>query len=163
MARVFTAVEALAQAIAADLPNNAIVGIDGWTGVGKTTLANALSDALDGSIFDLDSALNRDRNSYVPSLRLSEIAEALAAPAGLLFVAGICLRQVLEQAECAANAHIYVKRMAAWGWADENELEGGSMVGLGSNGGNAVRREMREYHNAWKPHERANYEFHWLG
>lgn len=163
MARVFTAVEALAKAIAADLPNNAIVGIDGWTGVGKTTLAKALSDAFGGSIFDLDGALNRDRSSYAPSLRLGEISEALAAPAGLLFVSGICLRQVLGRVGCAANAHIYVKRMATWGWADEDELEGGSLAGLGADGGNAVRREMREYHASWLPHLNATYEFHWLG
>lgn len=151
------------MAIAADLPKTAVVGIDGWTGVGKTTLAKALADALDGSIFDLDSALNRDCESYVPSLRLGEIAEALAAPAGLLFVSGICLRQVLEQAGRAANAHIYVKRMATWGWADEDELDGGSMPTLASKGGEAVRQEMRAYHELWRPHELADFEFQRLG
>jgi len=160
LARVFTSVEALASAIAADLPKTAVVGIDGWTGVGKTTLAKALSGALGGSMFDLDSALNRDRGSYVPSLRLGEIAEALTAPVGFLAVSGICLREVLLKAGREAHAHIYVKRMASWGWADEDELKGDALSGLGSDGGSAVRREMRRYHASWRPHLKANFEFH---
>lgn len=132
--------------------------------MGKTTLADALAGELGGSSYDLDSALIRDRKSYVPALQFDRIAEALAKPTGVLFVSGICLRQVLEQVGCAANAHIYVKRMATWGWADEDELKGGSLAIMhGSSGGDATRLEMRLYHEQWRPHLRADFEFHWYG
>jgi energy-coupling factor transporter ATP-binding protein EcfA2 len=158
---IFTSAKPLADALNAKLPNGGIVGIDGWTGIGKTTLGKALAGELNGSTYDLDRALTHDRNNYVPALRLNEIAEALAKPSGFLFVSGVCLRQVLEQVDCAASSHIYVKRMAAWGWADKDELEGGSMANIrGSSGNEAVRQEMRHYHKQWQPHLTAEFEFH---
>lgn len=161
MALVFTKIEPLAHALNASFPKAAIVGVDGWTGVGKTTLANALAGELNGSTYDLDDALILDRKSYVPALQLDQIADALARPNGFLFVSGICLRQVLEQVGCEASAHVYVKRMATWGWADEDELEGGSLSEIRrSNGGEATRLEMRLYHAKWQPHLKADYEFH---
>lgn len=152
------------QSWKARFPHGAIIGIDGWTGVGKTTLANALAGKLNGTAYDLDSALDRDRKCYVAAVRLNEVAEALAVPPGFHFVSGICLRQVLEKAGRAADAHIYIKRMAIWGWADEDELTGGSLTGLrGSSGGDATRREMRLYHERGQPHLNADFEFHWYG
>ena len=151
----------MADALAVSLKQPAIIGIDGWTGVGKTTLASALASSTGGSTYDLDEALNGDQKSYVPALRLHKIATALASPCGFLFVSGICLREVLQQAGCLADAHIYVKEMATWGWPDEDELEDYSLSRMrGSLGGEAVRQEMRIYHRRWQPHLRADFEFH---
>jgi len=55
-----------------------IVGIDGWTGVGKTTLAKSLAEELNGSFYDLDSALTHNQQKYVAALRMPEISNALA-------------------------------------------------------------------------------------
>jgi hypothetical protein len=123
-----------------------------------------LATKLNGTAYDLDSALDRDRKCYVAALRLNEVTEALAAPGGFLFVSGICLRQVLGNARRAADTHIYIKRMATWGWADEDELAGESVAELrGSSGGEATRREMRRYHERMQPHLKADLEYHWYG
>lgn len=158
---IFTELDALATQLSAHFPGGAIVGIDGWTGAGKTTLAKALAGRLNGSAYDLDSALIPDRKCYLPALRLNEIAEALGTRSGFLFVSGICLREALDRAGCAADVHIYVKRMATWGWPDEDELEGGALSELrGSTGGEAMRQEMRIYHERELPHLRADFEYH---
>lgn len=94
---------------------------------------------------------------------MDAIREALAEPINLLFVSGICLRKVLELAGCAAVAHIYIKRMASWGWADGDELAGYHIPELPGASGEVTRREMRPYHQQWQPHLRADYEFQRFG
>lgn len=157
---IFTHASQLASELTARFNGEGIIGIDGWTGAGKTKLATALAAASWGRMFDLDTALAKDQNCYVAALDMSVIRRSLGDN-GLLFVSGICLRQVLEQAEVKARAYIYVKRMAVWGWADEDDLLGKIPEFPGSSG-EGVRGEMRRYHNTWQPHVTAMYEFHWL-
>jgi hypothetical protein len=158
-AMIFDNAGHLAAEVRSRFAGPAIIGVDGWTGAGKTTLAGSLANEVAGDFYDLDCALTKDQRCYVPALRLGEICERLTQPQTLIFVAGICLRQVFELAEIKAGAHIYVKRMASWGWADESELDGVCPEIPGSSG-EGTRREMRPYHEHWKPHLRADYEFH---
>ena len=161
-ARVFENVGKLAAEIEDRYKATAIIGIDGWTGAGKTTLARALAEATGGSNFDIDDALIRDQECFVPALQLDLIRSGLSEPKGLIFISGICLRQVLELSGCAADAHIYTKRMATWGWADEDELTDSVLPEIAGASGEATRREMRAYHREWIPHLKADYEFHRL-
>jgi hypothetical protein len=160
MATIFSNADALADQLRGRFIRPAIIGIDGWTGVGKTTLANSLAMALGGSFYDVDAALNRDQTHYISVLRLNEIERALEEPLGLLFVSGICLRQVLDSVSAKADAHIYVKRMASWGWADEDEITGAGIPEIAGASGEQVRRELRVYHERWQPHVSADYELH---
>jgi hypothetical protein len=159
---IYTDPEVLAQAIIERFEGPAIIGIDGWTGAGKTTLGTALANLVGGSAYDLDVALTHDLNGYADAVRLDEVAEALKQPDGLLFVSGICLQQVLSDAARTASAQIYLKRMATWGWADEDELSGKLPEVVGASG-EAVRQELRSYHAKWQPHLLADYEFQRLG
>lgn len=158
MANSFTDLDDLANSIRLKLDGSGIVGIDGWMGAGKTTLANALAKRLDGSVFDLDSALVHDQKVYVSALRMSEVSEALATHPRPLIVSGICLLEVFENVGTQLDARVYIKRMATWGWADEDELNGIDF-GIPEACGDAVRQELRHYHQKWQPHLHADYEF----
>jgi hypothetical protein len=162
-ALIFTEVDELVEALGDRVDQPTIVGIDGWTGVGKTTLAKSLAEAMGGRAYDLDSALNRDQRAYTSALRLHEIADEVALSTGLLLVSGVCLRQVLQDAERSADLHIYIKRMAAWGWAEEDEIAGIDFPEFPGASGEILRQEMRLYHRKWQPELRADYEFHRFG
>jgi len=148
----------LAVELLARFDQGAIIGIDGWTGVGKSTLAKALTEETGGTSYDIDEALDRDRQCYTSALRLDEIEQNLSGE-GLLFVSGICLRQVLELVKVQAEAYVYVKRMATWGWADEDDVFGKIPEITGASG-ETLRQELRHYHSEWTPHLSATFEFH---
>lgn len=160
---IFENADALANELKIRFSGRAIIGVDGWTGVGKTTLGKSLAATLNGSFYDLDGALTHDQKQYVSALRLNEIEQALAEHRGLLFVSGICVRQVLAMVPRNADAHIYVKRMAAWGWVDEDELTGGSVPEFPGASGERMREELRLYHECWHPQAIADYEFRRVG
>ncbi len=155
----FTQLEDLAKTLLPKIGDSGIVGIDGWTGVGKTTLAKGLAELMNGSFYDLDCALTHNQKEYVAALRMPEILNALAEKRRPLMVSGICLLEVLEKNGTQLDAHIYMKRMASWGWADEDELDEVAVEVPGSSG-EVIRREMRLYHERWQPHLQADYEFH---
>ncbi|MBV7258986.1 AAA family ATPase [Erythrobacter crassostreae] len=152
----------LANVLRASLGDIDIVGIDGWTGVGKTTLAKNLAKEMGGSFYDLDCALTLNQNKYVSALQTSKISRALTERQRPLMIAGICLLEVLEIVGAHLDAHVYVKRMSSWGWADEDELTGQYFEVPGASG-EAVRREMRAYHRKWQPHLLADIEYYRAG
>ena len=155
---VVTNLDALASKLRACQAASGLIGVDGWTGVGKTTLAEGLVGILGGSCYDLDHALTPDQKQYVSALRFPELSEALAQQKRPLFVSGICLLEVLVRVGVSLDAHVYVKRMATWGWPDEDELTG-QIPEVGGASGASVRIELRAYHEKWKPHLVADYEF----
>ena len=150
----------LANAITSHFPERAIIGIDGWTSAGKTSLAKRLAEITSGSKYDLDAALIADQCRYVDAIKLDEVRNAISSSNGILFLSGICLREILHRVGCPATAYIYVKRMAIWGWADEDEVNGTGLPEIRRSGGEGVRGEMRAYHKLWEPHLNADFEFH---
>jgi len=149
----------LAAQVRSDLNGVGLVGIDGWMGVGKSSLATRLAAELDVTLCDADDFLVRDQGSYIDHIRFEQLQSNLNAQTTLCFVSGVCLRQVLMRAEIVAAKNIYVKRMATWGWADGDELDG-PMLDMPDASGHALRAELRAYHSAWSPHQSADYYFH---
>jgi hypothetical protein len=160
MPEVFCELQSLALAIKARITPGSVVGVDGWTGVGKTHLAGQLAETLNGLQFDLDAALENDRGCYVDALRTEEIRKVASEPSSLLLLSGVCMREALQRAGVQADLHVYVKRMAGWGWADEDDVCAELPPAVGSNGGKRLREEMRTYHTTWLPQLTCDFEFH---
>lgn len=159
---IFTNVESVANVARACCSANPVIVIDGWIGSGKSTLAEALAADIGALHFDLDSALLQDQGNYVPSLDLGVIRNAIIDRTEPLVVSGICALQVFEKVGVRLDFYVYVKRMAIWGWADEQELAGGIPEVPGASG-EVVRNELRAYHQKWKPHVLATHEYHRSG
>ena len=152
----------LATALHEQCSATAIIAIDGWTGCGKSTLAAFVANQIGALHFDLDSALCRDQGSYVPSINLDSVKAALESVQSRAVVSGICSLQIFQAAGIPVECHIYIKRMATWGWADEDELQG-CLPEFSGSSGEALRSELRKYHRLWLPHITAHHEFHRSG
>lgn len=156
---IFNDVESTARIARDCCAANGVILIDGWTGSGKSTLAAELATEIRAVHFDLDSALKQDQGNYVASLNLDVVRNAIQSRTGALVVSGICALEVLDKVGVESDLHVYVKRMAVWGWADELDLEGGIPEVQGASG-EVVRNELRAYHQKWRPHISATHEYH---
>ena len=116
----FTTLEQLYSALAAE--NTSLIGIDGWPGAGKSTLADRLSERLGVRVVHLDSLLDMNRGAFTPNIRYSELERELKHRP--LIVEGVCLLEVLSRAAAEPDVLIYVKKFDAHGvWVDEEDCE----------------------------------------
>jgi uridine kinase len=138
-----------------------LIAIDGVGGAGKSALGAQLAVALDNSIqVDLDHFLIEKQDSFFGALRLDALKEALMAPERQVIVTGICMLRVLAAIERCPDVLIYIKRMAKWGWADEDEIDCDELGRTAASLGVTVQEwpvqgEVCDYHRAYLPHERA--------
>ena len=86
-------VEALANVLE-DMPQKALVTVDGTTSAGKSTLAAALATSIGAAHLDLDNFLIRDQNAFVEAIRINDLTNALGE-AGVVILSGICADAVL--------------------------------------------------------------------
>ncbi|MEC5219006.1 chloramphenicol 3-O-phosphotransferase [Actimicrobium sp. GrIS 1.19] len=151
-----------------------LIAIDGNHGSGKSTLAAAIQELLGASLVSFDNFLAVGQESYFRNLDLQSIIAA-ASTSRPCILDGICMFQVLEATSLLPDAFVYVKRMAKWGWADQDELvvSGGSLeehlaalsaqaktfttTGEGLSLG--LSEEVIRYHALYLPHKRAGYVF----
>ena len=107
-----------------------IVAIDGFQGSGKSTLAQGMGSALNLKVFNADDYLDRNRGAFFDYLAMNRIAMDVGAT-GPCILEGLCCLKILHALGRKADCLVYVKRMAIWGWADEDELESYAADGLG--------------------------------
>jgi hypothetical protein len=157
--KVFSNASELAVSLQSTGPS--LILIDGWMAAGKTQLASQVASLLGIKYIDLDSYVEPQQKQFVASLRLDEVAHAIAAIKPLI-VSGVCIRNVHELIGKPSCIHIYVKRMTSWGWADEDEALGNSPAFDAAYPPNALTIEVRKYHEIYKPHQRAGFFFHRL-
>ncbi|MCE9657796.1 MAG: hypothetical protein K8R60_04505 [Burkholderiales bacterium] len=138
----------------------AVVAIDGFSGAGKTTLAQHLAEATSGRCVDLDD-LVPDTPPTVPSyadlIDAADLRRRIAAcGAAITFVSGVCLRDVLDAAGVAVALRIYVKRLSEVGlWHDGLNLEDvESGAAMPSHWLGACDLA---YHSRQRPHERSDF------
>ena len=102
-----------------------VVGIEGHSTSGKTTLGKLLAIRFAAPHVGTDSYVDRDKDadSYVGILDLPRFKAAVQAELGkydFLFIDGICLRDTLAQCGLRAGVFVYCRRITQAGlWADD--------------------------------------------
>ena len=122
------------------LPNG-VFAIDGYHGVGKTTLARELAPLLGMSPIHLDDFLVPGQGGFVACLRDAELSRVLRQSP--VVVEGVCMLAVMERLGIAPLAHIYVHG---------REPGTRSPRGMGS-----LAAEVIAYHREYRPAEVADY------
>ena len=134
--------------------------IDGWMSAGKSTLARALATAVHGQMLDADEYLIRNQNAFIAALDTIALQEAFFN-AERPILAGVCMRQIHALLGSPQASHVYVKRMASWGWADEDDaiLELSDYSNECQAHTPSLVLEVRAYHELWHPHEIADFTY----
>ncbi len=160
-----TTLEQLASLVAAKKASSSLlVGIDGFDGTGRTTLAFYLAQKLAGIRVGLDSYIDKDREAerFVGKLRLEDLARDLSGLLGCfpyVVVDGVCLAEALEAISTAVNQTIYIKRLSSQGlWHEGFHLE--DFV-VRAQAGTWLERSVYSYHELYQPHIRATICYSW--
>lgn len=143
----------------------ALVGIEGFTGSGKSYLADALAEDLNAVAVHTDGYVAGEDESLpywdrIDHHRLAAAVGALRSQAQLTIIEGICLREILQRARLSVALFIYLKRIAENGlWHDGFHLEDFETEGEISENQEEPHRSDFSYHARERPHERADVIF----
>lgn len=146
-----------------NIPPASIITIEGFSGSGKTTIADHLSRILNIHHIDTDCFIeNRTgKEPYINLLDLEHISEIiqsfLTRNKSILF-SGICVRDVLQKIDFQTSFSIYVKQISSNGlWHGGLNIEDSinDMDSL-SNIDREPHKSDMEYHIHVKPHEKAD-------
>lgn len=94
-------------------PSTRLIAIDGFDGVGKSTLGQSLANFLELPLVSLDRFLESARGFYFEALRFSDISQAIElalSNADKVIVEGCQVAAVLERIDKVATFKIYVMR-----------------------------------------------------
>jgi hypothetical protein len=141
---------AVADVLRMEYAGALLIAVDGWMASGKTYLARDLAVRLGLPCCDLDAFLQAEREVFFPALRLDDLRAEITKHQRVI-VAGVCVLQVLEALDRPVDVLVYVQRMAVWGWADADDVEGAPDADSRS-----LACEVRAYHGSHRPHERAD-------
>ena len=160
-----TTVDGLVHAVPGRAAGPAVVvGIDGFDGTGKTTLAFALAEKLGGIRIGLDSYVDKDRDAdrYVGLLRLEDLQRDLKRLSDFfshVVVDGVCLSEVFDELGCAPDYVVYVRKISPQGlWHDGLHLED---YEAGEPAGGWLAHSVYSYHRQYKPHLVATACYSW--
>ena len=161
---------ALAERIRKSYEAVQIVGLDGFTGAGKTTLARHLSSMLlNADVVSTDDHFERQggNRGYVDQLNLAGIKNSVeeSIRAGRrAILEGICLREVIACSLIPADpiAHVYVKKISKNSglWHDGCDLEDFKR-GDCSLAHHEPELSAFRYHEKVCPHKLATFEYRW--
>lgn len=147
-----------------------MISIDGVDGVGKSTLARQIAEALSIFHVEVDFFVQKHMGGYIDYIdydRLGDRIDQVRVSGQGVVVEGICIQQVLKNTGLDSNLSIYVKQIDGDGfWMDqfclfppikaadqvikERKAKG---LPLGHT------QEIIQYHYIFRPHEHADFVF----
>jgi hypothetical protein len=164
--REFSSLDDLVLNLTAARKLSGIIAIDGFMSSGKTILVKFLSNKLNYPYMDLDCYCNKDFGIYVQSLRMNDVRQFIDEKNANLFIAGVCILDVLDALGLSPNLCIHVKRCGPSGWyegdyADEVDLPSQNLAkSIGMSQSNiALEMEIESYHRNRTPDLLANIVF----
>ena len=164
-------VPALAEQIRKNYGAFQIIGIDGFTGAGKTRLADRLSMLLDADVVSTDDhvKIRGGNRGYVDRLNLEGIKDSVEKSirsGRRVILEGICLREVIARLAIPTDSivHVYVKQISKHSddnfWGDGDWLE---QFKRGDHVAPEPHLSAFRYHEKVCPHKLANFEYRWRG
>lgn len=145
----------------------AIIGLDGATGVGKSTLTGDIHHDLGATVIEVDSFHEQNGYPYVDNLRLLDLKDAIssAREEGVpVIIDGICLLDVLARIELKPDILIYLHPRPNSLESDflrcDREIED-IFAGIGTTGTARLDMEICRYTRRFEPHKVAHIQFQW--
>ena len=105
-----------------------LIGIDGPTLSGKTTLAEFLQTRLAAALLSVDCYVDRHKRAYVKFVRSADLEHAIKESfdkTGVVIVEGVCLLDILERAH--ENIRAFHSKNLRESW--EETCEDGTILG----------------------------------
>ncbi|MBI1928061.1 hypothetical protein HYR99_27935 [Candidatus Poribacteria bacterium] len=155
-----------------------IIGVDGTTGCGKTTIARQIAQTLNLEHVELDSVLEKHQGGYADYINYHELRRLIDRAAQFprsIVVEGICLLKILDRIQVTPDILIYIKHVNAYGdWYDDRYYEprenpqeaihefDSELSRLASRGKEFpadCEKEIIQYHQTYKPTVKADCVF----
>jgi hypothetical protein len=137
---------------------NAVVGIEGFCGSGKSYLADRLGrDLIESVVVHTDDYATGDDETvpYVDRIDYRRLRHAVSSASGMVIVDGICLRPIMRRLGLTPALFVYVKCISVTGlWHDGLHLE--DFADDPRNQHHEPHRSDFRYHSDERPHERAD-------
>lgn len=125
-----------------------LISVDGLDGVGKSTLAQTLSECTGAALVQLDELLRQNQDTFLQALDLVELRRRVRKK-DLVIVEGCTVLAALEKIAMAPDLKIYVVRTSRMlnqpnlEWVDEHELL------LGDRSASELIQEEEEQSRRW--------------
>jgi len=150
--------------IAMNETDGTLVGVDGFDGTGKTTLAFKLANELSGIRVGLDCYVEKEREAerYVGLLRLEDLARDISRLLRCfpyVVVDGVCLSEALSAIGITPKKIVYVKKTSLLGlWHKGFDLQN---YLAGSTADSWLENSILSYHQHYQPHVTAAVCYSW--
>ena len=129
-----------------------LIGIDGYHGAGKSTIARAVARRLSFACVHLDDFLNGKQGGFVDFIQYDDLESALQPRP--LVVEGVCLLEVLNRLRIIPDVVVYVQpvdRMPS----PSKQTQAAVAFGR-DNASSLLSLEVDQYHRTCRPVERAD-------
>ena len=96
--------------------------IDGTDGSGKSSLANKIANKMGFIHINLDNYLDENHGYFVEHIKYDLLNKKIEDANSPIIIEGVCALAVIKKLKIKCDLHIYIKRMADFGYWKDNYL-----------------------------------------